>query len=263
MNSGRGLVVSVLFLFALGLTGFVEAGATDDSNAALAAIKRGDADEAMRLYIRALESGELSNKDQAIAFMYLGVAHRSKGDLDRAVADFSEAIRLDPRLAPAFYRRGTVWGERNDFDRAIADFNEAIRLDRGFWQAYNHRGVAWQRKRDYDRAIADYQEVIRLNPRHPRALNNLAWLYATAAKTVLHDGRRAVELATRACELDQWKDPEYLDSLAAAYARLGDFKTAIHWQERALADQQFAKVHGDQGRKRLTLYRDGKPFTAE
>ena len=52
-----------------------------------------------------------------------------KGELDKAIADFDEAIRLDPRSARAYANRGVVWRKKSELDKALADFNEAIRLD--------------------------------------------------------------------------------------------------------------------------------------
>ena len=55
-----------------------------------------------------------------------------KGDLDKAVADFSEAIRLNPGDPFAYVNRGCAYGEKGDFDKAIADSTEAIRHYPGF-----------------------------------------------------------------------------------------------------------------------------------
>ena len=52
-----------------------------------------------------------------------------KGDLDKAIADCAEAIRLNPRMAEAYNRRGSVYEKKGDLDKAIADYTEAIRLD--------------------------------------------------------------------------------------------------------------------------------------
>jgi tetratricopeptide (TPR) repeat protein len=53
-----------------------------------------------------------------------------KGDNDRAFADYSEVIRLNPRAAAAFYNRGLIYYNKNDFARAEADFTQAVTLDR-------------------------------------------------------------------------------------------------------------------------------------
>jgi hypothetical protein len=96
-----------------------------------------------------------------------------------------------------------------------------------------------------------------MDPEFSRAYNELACLLATAEKPPLRDGPRAIKLATRACEMTDWKNLSYLDALAAAYARAGDFAQAIEWEQRATADQGAPK----QTRlERLQLYRAGKAW---
>ena len=63
------------------------------------------------------------------AFYNRGLAWRNKGDLDRAVADFDQAIKLDPKYVAALYNRGNVFFVKKDFDRAIADYDLAIKLE--------------------------------------------------------------------------------------------------------------------------------------
>ena len=56
------------------------------------------------------------------------------------MADYSEAIRLDPKSAVAFNNRGNVYFRKGDFDRAIADYDEAVRLDPKNALAFCNRG---------------------------------------------------------------------------------------------------------------------------
>jgi tetratricopeptide (TPR) repeat protein len=102
---------------------------------------------------------------RAIAYNNRGFVWHDKGDLDRAIADYNEAIRLDPKQANAYRNRGNAWREKGDLDRAIADLNEAIRLDPKYANAYVNRGNVWHDKGDLDRAIADYNEATGLNPK--------------------------------------------------------------------------------------------------
>ena len=73
------------------------------------------------------------------------------------------------------------------------------------------------------------------------------------------DAKRAIEQATRACELTQWKDSAYLDTLAAAYADAGKFDKAAEFEQKAVelvtedADKDELLVH-------LKLYQDRKPY---
>jgi hypothetical protein len=78
------------------------------------------------------------------------------------------------KLAKTFHSRGVEWIGKGDYDRAIADYDEAIRLDPQDPLAYYNRGVAWHGKHDYDRAIADYDEAIRPSIRsNARALERI------------------------------------------------------------------------------------------
>src|SRR5437016_1925492 len=63
------------------------------------------------------------------AYVSRGAAYQFKFDYDQAIADYSEAIRLDPKNADIYSRRGTAYQLKSDYDRAIADYSEAIRLD--------------------------------------------------------------------------------------------------------------------------------------
>src|SRR4051812_29003810 len=91
-----------------------------------------------------------------------GVSHFGKGDYDKAIADYNEAIRLDPKHALAYYNRGLSYAMKGDHDKAIADYNEAIRLDPKDQSGYQARGYSFANKGDHDKAIADYNEAIRL-----------------------------------------------------------------------------------------------------
>ncbi len=108
----------------------------------------------------------------------------------------NEAIRLDHGSAGVAYQgRGNAWSDKKDYDKAIADYNEAIRLDPGYALAYNSRGNAWSAKKDYDKAIADHNEAIRLDPGYAHAYCNrgVAFLLTGSAK-VGDDARKVLEL---------------------------------------------------------------------
>jgi tetratricopeptide (TPR) repeat protein len=87
-------------------------------------------------------------------------------DGQRAIADYSEAIRLDPKYAVAYLGRGLAYAYKKEYDRAIADYGEAIKFDPKYAVAYYSRGRSYAYKREYDQAIADYSEAIRLDPKY-------------------------------------------------------------------------------------------------
>jgi tetratricopeptide (TPR) repeat protein len=94
-----------------------------------------------------------------------GNAFNAKGEYNSAVVDYSEAIRLNPAFALAYHGRGSAYYSKDDYDRAIADFGEAIKLEPKLAHAYYGRGDAYKSKDDYDRAIADYSEAVKLDPK--------------------------------------------------------------------------------------------------
>ena len=223
---------------------------------------RGNAWRDKREYDRAIADYNEAirlNPQESVAYNNRGEAWRDKREYDRAIADHNEAIRLNPQYADAYNNRGIAWRNKGEYDRAIADYDEAIRLDPQYASAYANRGIAWRNKREYDRAIADYSEAIRLEPNASR-FNGIAWTFAVANDEKLRDGKQALDYARRACELTSWTNANYLDTLAAAYAATGDFAQAVQWQEKALNDPQFEKDSGEAARKRLELYRAGKPY---
>jgi Tfp pilus assembly protein PilF len=182
-----------------------------------------------------------------------GIDWYVKGELEKALAEFNEAIRLDPASASAYCCRALVWHDKKEFDKAIADSDEAIRLDPKHAWAHNNRGNARAAKGDFAKAIADYDEAIRLDPNLAIAYKNRAWIWATCPSKPLRDGKRAIESAVRACELTDWKEPTSLGALAAAHAEAGDFDAAVKTQSRAIA------LIGDFD-ARLKAYRGGERY---
>jgi len=210
----------------------------------------------------------IHNFDEAIridpkyvpAYDNRGTAEMAKGDLARAMADYDEAIRLDPKDSLAFINRGLIYRSKGDFTRAIADYDRAIQIDPQFSLAYYDRGIVYGKQGDYRRALADFQEAIRRDPKDPSPYNSAAWILASCSADKCRDGAKAVELATQACSLTSWKDPDFLDTLGVAYAEVGNFEQAIRFEKQALQFPQWAEKQGDGAQKRLDLYKERKPY---
>ena len=131
-----------------------------------------DWDQQIRSCSTLIESGQETSERRAAAYSP-GRRYGAKGDHDRAIADFSEAIRLDPQNAAAYRNRGLGYDNKGERDRAIADFDQAIRIDPKYADAYN--GRCWARAvigHDLAQALVDCNEALRLRPDDAVALNS-------------------------------------------------------------------------------------------
>ncbi len=163
-----------------------------------------------------------------------------------------------PPDASALCRRGAYYSSAGQDDRAVADFGEALRLDPRSAGALTSRGYAYSRLRQFRLARADYEKALEIDPDDFVAHNNLAWLLATCAEDQYRDGARAIEHANRACELSDSDAWYCLGTLAAAYAEGGDFEEAIHWARESLRgapERERAAC-----RERVKLYKEGRPY---
>ncbi len=127
--------------------------------------ERGELDSAIADFTEAIRL----NPNSTFTYKCRGTAWMGKKEYDKSIADYGEAIRLDPKDANAYKIRGILWSLKQEFEKAIADCDEAIRLNPESAVAYFARGNAWEDKREHDKAIADYDEVIRLEPKNADA----------------------------------------------------------------------------------------------
>jgi tetratricopeptide (TPR) repeat protein len=176
-----------------------------------AAGKAGDHDRAIANFNEAIRL----NPNDAAPYYVRGFAYSRKGDYDRAMADYNEAIRLNPMHAAAFNSRGFIYDKKGDYDRAMADYNEAIRINPMFAIAISNRGIEYGRKGDYDRAVSDFNEAIRLDPKYAAAFNGRGFTYMRKGENdrAMADYNEAIRL-----------DPKY----AVAFCNRGMLKRKIN-----------------------------------
>lgn len=98
-----------------------------------------------------------------------GHARWREGEFDKAIADFSEAIRMSPNDATTYLIRGHALNHRRDYDKAIADYSSAIQLEPKEWVAFMGRANAYYRLGKFEAALADLDTVARLDPMNVEA----------------------------------------------------------------------------------------------
>jgi len=149
-----------------------------------------------------------------------------------------------------------------DFAGAIKVCSLAISFDPNNALAYDCRGAAREERHDFAGALADYQRAVEMQPKSLEANDALAWILAVSPNENVRNGAKAVEYATAACKLSQWKSPEALDTLAAALAETGQFADAVKWEKISLGYLR-EKSALDDANHRLGLYELNFPFREE
>ncbi len=218
-------------------------------NRAAAHAERSELDSAITDYDTAIRI----NPAVADAFYGRGLVRFRMKELEKAIADFDRSIQLNPADALAFYWRGYTWRTQGERDKAIADYTQAITLNPGKANVYIHRSGMYFQKSEYEKAISDLREAIRLEPGNAYAHNAIAWNWTFCRDPEFRDGKQALESATTACELSEWKVAPFIETLAAAYAESGDLASAAKWQTKANALYADSNLR-NQGEARLLHY---------
>ncbi|WP_337885667.1 tetratricopeptide repeat-containing serine protease family protein [Fischerella thermalis] len=117
-------------------------------------------------------------------------------DYKGAIADYTEAIRLNPKYDEAYNDRGIARSELGDKQGAIADYNTAIKINPNLAQAYNNRGIARSELGDKQGAIADYNSALKINPNYAQAYGNRG-----VARAQLGDKQAAIADLQKAADL--------------------------------------------------------------
>jgi tetratricopeptide (TPR) repeat protein len=151
-------------------------GASPDDDAGCA--QHDDLDRRIASCTRVLNDVNKNAHDRAVAFSNRGLAWHDKRKRMRALADYSEAVGLNPKLANAYYGRGVVWSKEDEVERALADFTEAIRLEPNNAIYYNERCWALAvADRDLELALADCTEALRREPNDANMLDSRGFVY--------------------------------------------------------------------------------------
>ncbi|MBS0265813.1 MAG: tetratricopeptide repeat protein, partial [Planctomycetes bacterium] len=206
-------------------------------------------------------------KDPEKISLRLGMAHliERHGSIDAAIAVYREAIQVHPENLELHENLADLLDRANETEAAHAELDALIRLLREQLRSkeeswtFQRLGTAYVRKGQREDALSQFRRGLELAPEPAETANNIAWNLATDQNPKRRDGQIAVELATRACELTEWKNATYLDTLAVACAEAGDFDAAVKWQTQAI-ELESNSQNKTEFESRRKLYQEKKPF---
>jgi len=232
--------------------------------------------------------------DEALLLVLRARIHQQSGDSDRAAADLERVLEKTPDHPAALELRALIAADRQDYAAAIRDFrrlvaqrqddvaligqlgmlylmakqprqaikrfSRALEIDENSFPCRRGRSDAEISIGDHAAALGDLEKALAIQPDDPGVLNNLAWLLATSPDEAIRDGQRAIELATKACEITTWKQPHIISTLAAGYAETGDYEKARTYSQQAVESEDGAPEVKQQLEGELASYRAGKPW---
>jgi len=135
---------------------------------------RESGDAAIDACTRAIASGRYRGRDLAILYSNRGSEWYDKGgdrNLERAMRDHDEAIKIDPTYGAAYSNRGNVFSSLGQRERAIEDYNEALRINPRDARALNNRGDEYTLLGKADLALRDLDAAVRIEPNAVRLSN--------------------------------------------------------------------------------------------
>jgi tetratricopeptide (TPR) repeat protein len=251
---------------------------------------KGDRDEALDALHRVIEI----EPDSAVPLVLRARIHQQSGDTQAALADLKLVLDEEPEQPAALELRGLIAADAGDYAAAIGDFRrlatlapddaliagqlgmlhlaakqprEAIRrfsraleLDEKQFLSRRGRSDASISIGDHRAAIADLEQALAIDPENSGVLNNLAWILATSPVDEIRDGKRAIALAQKACELSEWKEAHIISTLAAAHAETGDFDQACSVSRKAVEAGGESDEIKAQLEQELASYQEKKPW---
>jgi len=192
---------------------------------------------------------------------FAGCVLTKQGRNKEAAVHFRKALRFRPDYHRLHHNLGIALAQQGDLDGAIKHFTKVVELKPQKSSAHHNLGQAFFSKGEISGAIKHYRESLRLKPNNPGSLTGLSWILATSEKSEFRNGAEAVRLAKRACELTNYRNPETLNILAAAYAETGRFTEAVEIAQKAI---ELCVSSGNEGRAKNIArlqksYKAGQP----
>jgi tetratricopeptide (TPR) repeat protein len=187
--------------------------------------------------------GNVFNNATTGRLMDQGNQYLKKRFYEKARQYYDAAVAQEPTAWGPYMNRAIVFIHQQKWKLALQDLNSVIRIKPGHLIAALMRGAVNTQLGNYGSALADYERLVSitassLTMTSAWALNARAWLRATCPDASFRNGKQALADAKAACASVACRNSGCIDTLAAAYAEVGDFDSAIRYQQQAIKRAQ-------------------------
>ncbi len=190
----------------------------------------------------------------------IAVGHEQRHEYEKAIEEFQVALREEPNHVESLYLLASCLARLDREQEAIVYARKVAALAPNSPLVHGLLGSLLCSTGQYGEALAHLEAAYAVNAGDVTVANNLAWLLATCPEAAYRDGPRALRLAEWACKATSYKSPPLLDSLAAAYAEVGQFDQAVKVTRQAMEIvRSNPKASTETLESRLSLYLAGKP----
>jgi tetratricopeptide (TPR) repeat protein len=220
--------------------------------------EKGENDKALALWKNAVALDPTSAKAQN----GLGISLYVHGEKDEAFTHLREAVHINPLAVDNHYVLGKFLLEQGHPNEALAEFQTAETIRQHYLPGEVGLATAFEVLGNDQEALTHWRKAHAIDPANLSATLGTAWLLATAPDGAVRNGREALTLAQSADSAEATDDPAVLDTLAAAWAENGDFSRAASTASHALA---LATRNGNAQlstaiRAHLATYQQNRPF---
>lgn len=236
------------------------------------------------------------NPESIIANFNVGGVYLGQNNLAEAAVYFTKVLELDPEMAEANRYLGNIRLKQGRYDEAIVHFTAILNAAPASGEAqaglneakkqlskdivlqeqsleknpdqpdlHTNLGILFWEQGNFEKALYHWEKGIGLNPEQPNILNNVAWLKAVFTKERFYDPDEAVNLARKACEITDYQETTFIDTLSICYAAKGEFEKAIATAEKALdlAENKNQQQVVKEIQEHLLLFKAGKSYRQE
>jgi tetratricopeptide (TPR) repeat protein len=226
----------------------------------------------MKKFDEAIENVQKLRKkfpdEESLWVMFLVEIHTKQKAYDKALALVEEQLKEEPEELRWIASKAEIFSEQKKWDEALNWLESCLKenpdsheinlviikvlVDKKSYKAAKERMKPLLEKKPDDLSLlrADSQlsislglhsdaikaltKVVEQDPEDYTSLNNLAWVLCTSPTDTIRNGRRALELAEKACKLSLYKKAFAVSTLAAAHAEVGEFDKAREWSQKSI-----------------------------